>query len=104
MVSDTTGGALLLYDVTGKPRATGSVPVPDRPYGLAYDPTRQLLFVTATGANRLLAFRVRGGTLTPAGSWPTVRDAYAVAVDAASRTVVVVGEYGAQLQLLPEMS
>ena len=38
--------------------------------------------------------------LTADGSWPTVQDAYSIAVDTGTGAVLVVGEKTAQLQLI----
>ena len=102
LVADTTGDALLRYDVggTGAPRAAGSTAVAGRPYGMAYDAPRGLVYVTATARNLLLQYRVTPGGLQQLRAFPTVRDAYDVAVVPATGRVVVAGESGSLLQLL----
>lgn len=100
VVTDTTGGALLIYDISGHGRKVQSVALPDQPYGTAYDATRHRLWITATGANLLVSYDVTDHGLVQLATYPTVRDAYAVAVDSHSGAVVVVGTSGAQLQLL----
>ncbi len=101
-VADTTGGALLRYDVSGPggPRAAGSTAVAGRPYGLAYDAPRELVYVTSTERNLLLQYRVTAGGLQQLRAFPTVRDAYDVAVVPSSGRVVVAGESGSLLQVL----
>ncbi len=124
-VADTSGDAVLRYDVpptsgaatpdaatpgqagTPAPAVTSAVPreagrtaVGGRPYGLAYDARRQLLYVTATARNLLLRFQVTPTGLVPDGTWPTVRDAYSVAVVPQTGQVVVAGESGSQLQVV----
>jgi len=99
-VADTSGGAVLRYDVTGQPRQTGSTPVPGRPYGMAYDAQRGLVYVTATERNLLVQLRPTPAGLEQLRTFPTVRDAYDVAVDPGSGRVVVAGESGSVLQLL----
>ena len=99
-VADTTGGALLRYDVTGTPRQTASVPLPGRPYGMAYDSVRGLVYLTATADNLLVRYRLTPDGLQRLGTYPTVRDAYDVAVAPATGQVVVAGESGSELQLL----
>lgn len=101
-VSDTTGGAVLRYDVggPGAPRLVGSTAVAGRPYGLAYDAPRGLVYVTSTERNLLLQYRVTAGGLQQLRAFPTVRDAYDVAVVPSTGRVVVAGESGSLLQLL----
>jgi len=99
-VSDTTGGALLRYDVGAAPRQTAAVALPGRPYGLAYDTARGLLYATATADNLLVQYRVVPDGLQRLRTWPTVRDAYDVAVVPATGRVVVAGESGSELQLI----
>lgn len=100
LVTDTSGGALLLYDVAGKPRQTRSVKLPGRPYGTAYDVARHRVFITATADNLLIEYALDNGRLTQVATFPTVRDAYSVAVVPSTGRVVVAGESGSVLQLL----
>jgi hypothetical protein len=100
VVADTTGGALLLDAVTGHGKQLARVALAAQPYGLAYDSVRRQLWVTQTGTNTLVRFDVTPHGLTRTGSWPTVQDAYSVAVDTATGSVLVVGEKQAQLELI----
>ena len=100
MVADTTGDSLLVYDTSGRGTLLHTLPAPSRPYGLAYDSTRRQLWVTLTGANRIARYDAGPDGLRESGTWPTVQDAYSVAIDEPSGTVVIVGEKQAQLQFL----
>lgn len=99
-VADTSSGALLRYDTGGTPRQTARVALGGRPYGMAYDAPRALLYVTATADNELVQYRVTATGLTPLRRWPTVRDAYSVAVVPATGRVLVASESADQLQVL----
>lgn len=104
-VADTAGDALLRYDLngtdlTGQPRQTGSTPLPGRPYGMAYDAQRGLVYVTATARNLLVQYRATPTGLQQIRTFPTVRDAYDVAVDGRSGRVVVASESDSVLQLV----
>ncbi|MEP7023394.1 MAG: hypothetical protein ABJB47_06185, partial [Actinomycetota bacterium] len=59
-VADTEGNAVLVYRVGAHgPRQVQSVPTePGRPYGIAVDSRRHLLYVTLTASNRLESFRI----------------------------------------------
>ena len=103
-VADTTGGALLRYEIpagtAGAPRQTGSTPLPGRPYGMAFDADRGLVYVTATERNLLVQYRLTAAGLEQTKTYPTVRDAYDVAVVPGTGRVVVAGELGSELQVL----
>lgn len=99
-VADTSGDALLRYDLGGTPRQTGSTALAGRPYGMAIDSARGLVYVTATARNLLVAYRLTADGLEPVRTWPTVRDAYDVVVVPATGRVVVAGESGSELQVI----
>lgn len=100
VVTDTSGDQLLVYDVGVHPRLLRRVPLAGKPYGTAFDARRGRLWITATADNLLVGYDLTPNGLVRAASYPTVRNAYSVAVDSASGTVVVAGESGAQLQFL----
>ena len=100
LVTDTSGGALLLYDVAGRPHQVGSEPLPGRPYGTAYDAARHRVYITSTQDNLLVEYAWDGRRLQRVASFPTVRDAYSVTVVPATGRVVVAGESGSTLQFL----
>ncbi len=100
--ADTSSGAVELELITPQVQDTGRVAAPGRPYGLAYDAARKLLYVTLTATNRLRVVDVgdptRPRVLT---DLPTVRQPNSVAVDTRSGTVVVTGGVDNVLQLIP---
>lgn len=100
LVTDTTGGALLRYDVRAAPRQVASTPMSGQPYGTAYDAQRGLAFVTATGRNLLVSYRVGTQGLDQVRTWPTVRNAYSVTVVPATGRLVVLSESESQLQFI----
>lgn len=100
VVTDTTGGALLRYDVSGTPRLLDRTRLPGQPYGTAYDAVRGLAYFTATAQNLLVQYRVTDKGLVKTRSWPTVRDAYSVTVVPTTGRVVVAGELESELQLI----
>ena len=100
LVTDTTGGALLRYDVSGTPRMLDRTTLPGRPYGTAYDPVRRLVYITATARNLLVQYRLTATGLVELRTWPTVRDAYSVTVVPRTGRVIVAGEFESELQLI----
>ena len=100
LVTDTNGGALLVYDVRGKPRLRRTVRLAGRPYGTAYDAVRKRVYITSTARNLLVEYRLDGTALRQVATFPTVQNAYSVAVVPSTGRVVVAGESGSVLQLL----
>lgn len=102
-VADTNGGAILGFRMGSHgPVQVATIPVGPRPYGLAYDSRRQTLWVTITGANRLVGLHLSGTKVTSKTNYPTVRQPNTVAVDEASGRLVVTGStVPGSLQILP---
>lgn len=99
LVTDVRDGELLIF--AGDPllmRQRG--PVPGAPYGLAYDGTRDLAWLTLTARNEVVGFNVAGGEPVVVHRFPTVHQPDAVAVDPVSGRVVVVSASGAGLQVI----
>jgi DNA-binding beta-propeller fold protein YncE len=83
--------AVLLYDLSGKPRMIDQVAVPGGPYGLAADPSSGQLWVAVSGRNLLLRFDVRAGRLVKRSiSVRTVQQPNAVAISD-SGTIAIAG-------------
>ena len=99
LVADTRGDAVLTF--TGEPLApVGELPLPGAPYGLAYDPTTQLLWVTLTATNEVVALSTAAAELTEVARFPTVRQPNTVAVDPSSGRVFVGSRTTGELQLV----
>jgi sugar lactone lactonase YvrE len=101
-VADTEGDAVLIYRVRASgPHQSGTARTePGRPYGIAVDRRRGLLYVTLTATNRLESFRISGGGLAPDQTWPTVRQPNSVAVDEATGHLFIAGRADSQLELI----
>jgi sugar lactone lactonase YvrE len=101
-VADTEGDAMLIFRVSATgPHQAGTVRTErGRPYGIAVDRRRGLVYVTLTATNRLESFRISGGGLVPDQMWPTVRQPNSVAVDEATGRLFVAGRTGSQLEML----
>lgn len=103
--ADTSGGAVELERITPQVQDAGLVAAPGRPYGLAYDAARKLLYVTLTATNRLRVVDVADPTRPRVlADLPTVRQPNSVAVDPRSGTVVVTGGVDDVLQLIRRSS
>jgi hypothetical protein len=99
LVTDTRDGELLAFGV--EPLIMRQrFPVPGAPYGIAYDPGRDLVWVTLTERNQVVGFDVAGGEPVQRYQLATVRQPNAVAVDHGSGTVFVVSGSGEGIQVV----
>jgi DNA-binding beta-propeller fold protein YncE len=98
-VIDTAGDALLVFRTSPELQLTRRVFLPGAPYGVAYDPERQRLWVTSSRDNVLTELRARGRPAVRR-TFPAVRQPDTVAVDPATGRVFVTGRVDGVLQLL----
>jgi DNA-binding beta-propeller fold protein YncE len=99
-VLDTTGGQLEAYSLDNQPALQMTVPIGGRPYGIALDARRGVLWVTDTASDRLLGFHLNALSPRPFVSLPTVRQPNSVAVDEATGRVFVAGRSDGELELI----
>ncbi|TFV87024.1 YncE family protein [Blastococcus sp. CT_GayMR16] len=99
LVADTRGDAVLVFDSTPLAR-TETYDLPGTPYGVAYDGTAQVLWVTLTAANEVVGLSTAGDRLTEIARFPTVRQPNTVAVDPGSGRVFVGSRTTGALQLI----
>jgi DNA-binding beta-propeller fold protein YncE len=100
VVADTRGNALLVFAAGPKPRRLGRMPLPGTPYGIAYDPTHDRLWVTLTARNELVGLDFVEGIPHVSVRLPTVRQPNTVAVDPATGRVFVTGTHDGLLQII----
>lgn len=75
-------------------------PLPGAPYGLAYDPRRDLAWITLTARNEVVGLDVAGGEPVVSHRYPTVHQPDSVAVDPVSGRVFVASASGVGLQVI----
>ena len=88
LVADTRGEDLLTFGLDPL-ELRSSLPLPGTPYGLAYDATSDVVWVTLTGVNEVVGFDLSDGGPTEVGRFPTVRQPNTVAVDPGSGRIFV---------------
>jgi DNA-binding beta-propeller fold protein YncE len=98
-VTDTAGGALLVYHLRPRLELIRRYPLPGSPYGIAIDNRRHRIFVTQTARNQLTEL-IAGGRPSLVRRYATPRQPNTVAVDEASGRVAVTGKVDGVLQLL----
>lgn len=100
-VVDTRGGALLIYALGSRPHQVARLPLPGGPYGVAYDPTRDRLWVTLTAFNELVEIDMSGGkTPKVERRLPTLRQPNTVAIDSSTGRVFVASPTEGALELI----
>lgn len=88
VVVDTRGGELLVFS-TGPLFLRQRHPVAGSPYGAAYDPLHDVLWLTLTATNEVLGLDLSGGAPKPVGRYATVRQPDSVAVDPVTGKVYI---------------
>ncbi|KAA5834343.1 hypothetical protein ABT337_11170 [Saccharopolyspora hirsuta] len=96
---DTRGQELLAFS-TDPLVMKQRYPVPGAPYGLAYDPTRDLAWVTLTATNEIVGYDIAGGEPTERHRLPTITQPNSVAVDPDTGTIYIASANGAGYQVV----
>jgi len=99
LVTDTRDGELLVFSAAPL-LMRQRFPAPGAPYAIAYDPTRDLAWVTLTERNEVVGFDVAGGEPVERYRLATVRQPNAVAVDPTSGAVFVGSGTGDGVQVV----
>ncbi len=99
LVTGTRVGELMAF--SGNPLIMKQrYPVAGSPYGIAYDPNRDLAWVTATATNEVVGYDVAGGEPQERHRFPTVGQPNSVAVDPDSGEVFVSSATGDGIQVV----
>ncbi|MFC7450404.1 hypothetical protein [Rhodococcus daqingensis] len=88
LVTDTRGGELIAL-TTDPLMMRQRFPVPNSPYGIAYDDAANLVWVTLTGSNEVVGYDLSSGIPVEKRRFPTVRQPNAVTVDPGTGTLFV---------------
>lgn len=97
LVADTRGGALLAFSLDPL-LMRQRYPVGGAPYGIAYDPTRDVVWVTLTATNEVVGYHVAGEEPQERYRFPTLAQPNSVAVD--SGRVFVASANGEGIQVI----
>ncbi len=98
-VTDTRGGALLVFATRPKLALVRRVFLPGGPYAITVDPVRHRLWVTLSARNEVVSLPANGRP-RPLVRLPTVRQPDRVAVDPLRGTVAVSGRDAGVVQLI----
>jgi DNA-binding beta-propeller fold protein YncE len=100
VVVDTRGGSLLFYTPPPQAAQVERFALPGQPYGIAYDPVRDRLWVTVTATNEVVAVDLTGPAPRETARLPTVQQPNTVAVDARTGRLFITGTTPGVLQVV----
>lgn len=100
VVVDTRGGALLVYAPPPQAAQVQRFALPGQPYGIAYDPVRDRLWVTVTATNEVVAVDLSGPEPRETVRLPTVQQPNTVAVDSKTGRVFITGTTPGVLEVI----
>ncbi len=72
-VADTRGDAILLYRLSPRLEQIGRLPLPGTPYGIAYDPVRDRMWITLPARNEVVGIDLSAGAPREIARLPAVR-------------------------------
>jgi DNA-binding beta-propeller fold protein YncE len=104
IVTDTRGDAVRVFTPLPAPREVGVVAQPGGPYGIAYDPARDRVWVASSGTNEVVGYDMGEDMAEPTprevARFPTVQNPYTVAVDPTTGRLFVAGLTGGVVQII----
>jgi DNA-binding beta-propeller fold protein YncE len=98
-VVDTRGDRVITYG-TVPFRRLGETPVPAGPYGIAIDPAHRRLWVTETGANRLVELSLAGSLPETVRTYATQLQPDTVAADPRTGRVFVANQVSGTVEII----
>lgn len=100
IAADTRGDAVRVFEPLPTPHQVGEVTQPGGPYGIAYDPTRDMLWVASSGANEVIGYDMSRPTPREVRRLPTVQNPYTLGVDAMTGQLFIAGMTGGVVQVI----
>jgi DNA-binding beta-propeller fold protein YncE len=89
-----------VFDPRPTPREVARVAQPGGPYGVAYDPARDRLWVASSGRNEVVGYDMTQPTPREFRRFPTVQNPYTVGVDPTTGRLFVAGVTAGVLQVI----
>ncbi len=104
IAADTRGDAIRVFEPLPTPHQVGEVAQPGGPYGIAYDPTRDLLWVASSGTNEVVGYDMSQPTPREVRRLPTVQNPYTLGVDANTGKLFIAGVTDGAVQVVDTQS
>jgi DNA-binding beta-propeller fold protein YncE len=103
IAADTRGNAVLVFAPLPAPRQLAAIAQLGGPYGIAYDATRDRLWVASSGTNEVIGYDMTEPTPRQVQRFSTVQNPYTVAVDANTGRLFVAGVSAGVVQIIDTM-
>jgi DNA-binding beta-propeller fold protein YncE len=100
IVVDTRGGAILFFQPSPQAQQLNRLELPGGPYGIAYDDTRDQLWVTVTAANQVVGYDLSQSSPAEIARIPTVRQPNTVTVDPNTGRLFITGTADGTVQIV----
>ena len=100
IVTDTRGDTIRIFTPRPTPQEVASVAQPNGPYGIAYDTTRDRLWVTSTGSNEVVGYDMTDATPHEVQRLRTVQNPNTLGVDATTGRLFIAGVPGGVVQII----
>jgi DNA-binding beta-propeller fold protein YncE len=98
VAADTRGNAVRVFST--EPRQVGEVPQAGGPYGIAYDPTRDRLWVASSGTNEVIGYDMATDVPRQVARIATVQNPYTLGVDSRTGRLFIAGVSGGVVQIV----
>jgi len=100
IAADTRGNAVRVFTPLPAPREVANIDQPGGPYGIAYDPARDRLWVASSGTNEVIGYDMSGANPQRVQRFPTVQNPYSLGVDSETGRLFVAGASGGVVQVI----
>ena len=100
IAADTRGDAVRVFTPLPTPREVATVAQPGGPYGIAYDWSRDRLWVASSGTNEIVGYDMSGDSPREVQRFPTAQNPYTVGVDAETGRLFVAGVTAGVVQVI----
>lgn len=100
IATDTRGDMVRVFAPLPTPHEVASVAQPGGPYGIAYDWSRDVLWVASSGNNEVIGYDMSGANPRQVQRFPTVQNPYTIAVDSGTGRLYVAGVSAGVLQVI----
>ena len=98
VAADTRGDAVRVFST--EPKEIASVPQAGAPYGIAYDATRDRLWVASSATNEVVGYDMATDTPREVARLATVQNPYTLGVDATTGRLFIAGVSGGLVQIM----
>ncbi|GAA4635243.1 YncE family protein [Mycolicibacterium sediminis] len=98
IAADTRGDAVRVFST--EPRALSEIAQPGGPYGITYDPARDILWVASSGTNEVVGYDMATETPREVKRVATVQNPYTVAVDPLTGRLFIAGVTAGVVQIV----